>query len=455
VELADYLRVLRKRWLVILALTVLGVASALTVTLLTTPRYEASTQVFVFVPAAGTIGELAQGGSFAQNQVRSYAEAVSTPLVLNSVVNRLELDETADELAASIVAEAPLNTVNIRITVTRESPSEAADIANATTASFRAVLGDITDDQVSASVLREAIVPEEPVSPNGTLNLALGLLAGLALGLGIAVLIEVLDTRVRGQRDVEAVTDAPILGGIAFDPGAKKRPLIVHDDPHSPRAEAFRTLRTNLQFLDVQGGARTFVVTSAVPKEGKTTTAANLAITLADAGSRVLVIEADMRRPKLVEYLGLEGAVGLSDVLINRVQLADALQPWGRNTLTVLPSGTIPPNPSELLGSQAMRDLLTALETAFDVIIIDMPPLLPVTDAALVSKFTRGALVVTAAGRTDRRELQGALAALDAVGARVAGIVITMLPTKGPDAYGYKAYGYGYGYGYAANSAKH
>lgn len=446
VELSDYLRILRKRWLIIVIVTLVGLASAATATLLTTPRYEASTQVFVFVPTTGTVGELAQGGSFAQNQVRSYAEAVSTPRVLDAVVRNLSLDETAEDLAETVTAEAPLNTVNIRISVTRESPSEAAEIANETTSSFRAVIADITGGQVSVSVLREATVPDSPVSPNTQLNLALGLLVGLAVGIGLAVLREVLDTRIRGQRDVEAITTAPVIGGISYDPDAVKRPLIVHDDPHSPRAEAFRALRTNLQFLDIEPGARSFVVTSSVPAEGKSTTSANLAIAIADSGARVLLVDADLRRPKLAEYLGLEGAVGLSDVLINRVGLHDVLQVWGRNRMTVLPAGSVPPNPSELLGSRAMGDLLHALERDFDVVIIDMPPLLPVTDAALVSKMTKGALVVAAAGRTDRAELKGAFAALENVGARVSGVILTMLPTKGPDAYSYGQYGYGYGY---------
>ena len=450
-ELADYLRILRKRWLVILVLTLVGIAASATATLLMTPQYRATTQVFVYVPSSGTVGELAQGGSFAQNQVRSYAEAVSTPRVLDDVVASLGLDETADELGESVTAEAPLNTVNIEIAVVRESPTEAADIANATTSSFEAVIDDITSGQVSVSVLREASVPREPISPNTNLNLALGLLIGLAVGIGLAVLMEVLDTRIRGQRDVEALTQAPIIGGIAYDPNAVKRPLIVQDDPHSPRAEAFRTLRTNLQVLDIEPGARSFVITSSVPAEGKSTTSANLAIALADSGARVVIIDGDLRRPKLAEYMGLEGAVGLTDVLIQRASLGDVLQPWGRRGLSVLPAGSVPPNPSELLGSRAMQSLVHALEQEFDVVIIDMPPLLPVTDAALVSKMTKGALVVAAAGKTDRRELEGALAALENVGARVSGIIITMLPTKGPDAYGYGRYGYG-GYGYTAEA---
>jgi succinoglycan biosynthesis transport protein ExoP len=459
VELRDYLRILRKRWITILSLVLVGVAASAGATILTAPSYSASTLVYVQVLSTGSVGELAQGSSFVQNQVKSFADVASTPRVLDSVITKLRLQESANELARSVEAAAPLDTVNVEISVTRESAAEAAQIANAVTASFRQVVAEITTPEgvsgqplVSVSVLREADIPDEPVSPNTPLNLAIGLFIGLIVGLISAVAREVLDTRIRGERDVAAITDAPIIGGIGFHSSAVANPLIVQEDPRSIRAEAFRTLRTNLQFLDIEPGAKSFVITSSIPSEGKTTTAANLAIALADSGAQVVIIDGDLRRPKLASYLGLEGAVGLTDVLISRVPLADALQPWGRSNLVVLPAGVIPPNPSELLGSRAMANLLRTLEDEFDVVLIDLPPLLPVTDAALVSKLTKGALMIVAAGRTHKAELAGAVAALKNVGAPVAGVILTMLPTKGPDAYGYGRYGHSR-YGYESDGA--
>jgi succinoglycan biosynthesis transport protein ExoP len=456
VDIRDYLRILRKHWVTIVCMTLLGVASAAGSTILTTPTYQASTLVYIQVQSSGTVGELAQGSSFVQSQVKSFAEVVSTPRVLDSAIKTLRLDESAEQLAKSVTASAPLDSVNVQITVTRDSPADASEIADAVTASFQEVVGEITTStgptptsQVSVSVLRDASVPEAPIAPNTQMNLIIGFLVGLVAGLGIAFLRELLDTRVRGERDVTAITSAPIIGGISFDPSAVDKPLIVQDDPRSVRAEAFRTLRTNLQFLEVESGARSFVITSSIPSEGKTTTSANLAIALADSGAQVVIIDADLRRPKLASYMGIEGAVGLTDVLISRAELADVLQPWGRGNLVVLPAGTVPPNPSELLGSRAMASLIHTLEMEFDVVLIDLPPLLPVTDAALVSKLTRGAIVVVAAGRTHKGELAGAIATLENVGANVAGIIMTMMPTKGPDAYGYGRYGYG-SYGYSS-----
>lgn len=287
------------------------------------------------------------------------------------------------------------------------------------------------------------------MSPNVPLNIALGALVGLALGVGLAVLRETLDTRIRSQREVEQVTDLPVIGGIVFDPKATERPLIVHADPRSPRAESFRTLRTNLQYLDPGRSDRSFVVTSSIGSEGKSTTSANLAIALSDAGARVLLVDADLRRPKVAEYMSIEGAVGLTDVLIGRAELADVIQPWGRGQLFVLPAGHIPPNPSELLGSTSMATLIAEFNRTFDVVIFDSPPLLPVTDAAILAKSVGGAILIIAAGRTQKNQLKGALAALQSVGAPISGLVLTMLQTTGPDSYGYGHYGqYGYGQTY-------
>nr|WP_228507449.1 CpsD/CapB family tyrosine-protein kinase [Frigoribacterium sp. VKM Ac-2530] len=199
-------------------------------------------------------------------------------------------------------------------------------------------------------------------------------------------------------------------------------------------------LRTNIRFLGAGSRARSFAVTSATPGEGKTTTAANLAVSLADSGLRTVVVDADMRRPNLARVLGLEGAVGLSDVLIGRVELDDVLQHWGRDGLVVLPAGDVPPNPSELLGSGAMRALLDDLGQRFDVVVVDTPPLLSVTDAALVGEMVTSTLLVVAAGRTRRDHVATALERLAVAGTPRAA-VLTMTRRTRRDDYSYYAEG--------------
>jgi non-specific protein-tyrosine kinase len=269
-------------------------------------------------------------------------------------------------------------------------------------------------------------------------------LLGVAAGVGCAVLRETLDTTVKSPDGAEELVGAPMLGAISFDPEAAKRPLVVHVSPNSTRAEAFRQMRTNLQFVDIEHALRSVVVTSSIPGEGKSTTTCNLAITLAQAGVRVVLIEGDLRRPRVADYMGLEGAVGLTSVLLGRAKLEDALQPWGDGNLQVLASGPLPPNPSELLGSAGMAHLLRELEGKVDLVLIDAPPLLPVTDAAVLGAICSGVLMLERSNSTRREQLARATATVNAVGATILGTILNMVPTKGPDAY---AYGYGYGYG--------
>ena len=448
-ELRDYISVLRKRWLLVTLLTVLCVAGATAATFAMTPKYEASTQLFVSTQGSGDATQLLQGSSFSQQRVKSYADIVTSPKVLQPVIDKLGLAMSARQLAGSVSAEAPLDTVLINVSVRDESAAQAQKIADAVSATFIDVVQELEKPQdngttpVKVSVVQPAELPQAPVTPNKKLNLALGLLVGLALGVGAAVLRDTFDTSVKGESDIKGVTDLPLLGGIAFDSDAAKRPLIVQNDPHSPRAEAFRQLRTNLQFVDAANHPRSFVITSSVPGEGKSTSTANLAITLAAAGSSVALVEGDLRRPRVAEYMGLEGAVGLTNVLIGQATLDDVLQPWGNGRLQVLACGPVPPNPSELLGSQPMDDALRELEKRFDYVIIDCPPLLPVTDAAVVSRLAGGTVLVAGSGKINREQLRRALETLAAVDARVLGVLMNMLPVKGPDSYSYYAYGYG------------
>lgn len=445
-ELQDYLTILRKRWVSIVVITALAVAGAVAASLLMTPMYRATTQVFVSVQGSSSTTELLQGSSFTRQQVTSYTQLATSPLVLGPVIDEMGLDTRADELGQRVTAESPLNTSLINLSASDENPAIAAALADAIADEFREVISDIETpasggpSAVKISVVRDAAAPTSPTSPNTKLNLALGLLVGLALGVGFAILREVLDTRVRGEADVAKVTSTSVIGTIGYDEDAPQHPLIVQSSPHSHRAEAFRRLRTNLQFLDIADRPQSIVVTSSLPGEGKSTTTINTAISLADAGSRVALIDADLRRPSVARYMGLEGGVGLTTVLIGKAAVEDVIQPWGNGYLHVLPSGQIPPNPSELLGSQAMANLLDKLTRTYDIVLVDTAPLLPVTDAAILSKLTGGAVLVVGANKLHRNQLAESIGALETVGARILGVVVNQQVRKQGDAYTYYDY---------------
>ncbi|PVE14967.1 polysaccharide biosynthesis tyrosine autokinase [Arthrobacter sp. Bz4] len=447
-ELRDYVRVLRRNWLLITACSLVGVLIGAAISLALRPTYTAETKLFVALDNSGSVQDLQQGNSFTQARVLSYVETVTTPLVLQPVIDNLDLDVSPSALADNVTATADINTVIITISANDNSPVQAAAIAQATADSLVEsveVLETPTDggnSPVKLSVITPSAAPSEPSAPNTRLFVALGLLIGLASGAIASVLRTTLDTRVRGESDLRRVSDAPLLGGISFDSDATKKPLLTQAASQSPRAESFRQIRTNMQFAHVSHSAKAVLITSSLPGEGKSTTAVNLAIAIAQSGQSVALVDADLRRPRVDEYLGLERNAGLTTALIGRADLEDLLQPWGKDELYVLTSGQIPPNPSELLGSAAMKKLITQLEENFDSVIIDAPPLLPVTDAAVLAQQVGGVVLVVGSSKVRLPDLEKSLKNLEMVDADLLGVVMNLLPAKGPDAYSYSYYSY-------------
>lgn len=447
-DLQDYLRVVRKRWRIIVGVTCLTLLAAAALTILTPRTYQSKAQLFISTASSETSVELAQGSSFTQKQMKTYTNVITSPKVLDPVHDTLGMDRDAP-LAGAIAASAPVDTVLLDLAVTDRDSAHAARVANAIAEEFTSTIQELQsvktgqESPVKATIVRPAAQTTSPVAPRPLRNLGLAFGVGLLLGLGLALLRDLLDTSIKGERDVKEVTDETIIGGIHFDPDAKTHPLIVQGDPQSTRAEAFRTLRTNLQFVDAANHPKVLVFTSSLPGEGKSTTTANLALTMGASGAHVCVIEGDLRRPQLLQYMGLEGGVGLTTVLIGDAELDDVLQPFGHN-VHVLGAGPIPPNPSELLGSDPMRAVLDELRQRFDYVIIDAPPVLPVTDAAVVSRLADGAVMIVGSGVIKKEDLARALDTLETVGARVLGLVMNRVPTKGADGYSY--YGERYAY---------
>ncbi len=452
-DLRDYLRIIRRRWRIITASVVLTVATAVTLTFTATPQYASTARMFVSTPQSDSAAAY-QGGLFSQQRVASYADLISGEDIAQRVVDDLGIDTDPGVLADQVSATVVPETVILDITVTDANPQRAQTLAQSYAERLADYVAELEtppgkiEAPIKLTVTDSASLPSAPVSPQPARNIGLALVLGLLLGVGLAVLRETLDRTVTSPETLAEATDASLLGAIAYDAEAAKKPILADSDTHSPRVEAFRVLRTNLQFLDVDLDAKVFVITSSVPGDGKTTTASNLAVTLAQSGQRVALVEADLRRPRVAEYLHLEGAVGLTTVLVGRVELDEALQPYGQHGLTVLTSGATPPNPAELVQSQAMSDVLGKLKARFDVIIVDAPPLLPVTDAAPLTAQSDGALLVVRHGRTTRDQVRGSVERLGLVNGRLLGVVLNMSPAR-TDSY----YGYGYGYGYGPDSA--
>lgn len=451
------LRALRQYVVLLVSLTLIGLSAGVLYALTAPVRYSTTAEVLVIGQAQSTEGtatasELNLARSYAVQAVGSYVAIIPSAIVLQPVIDDLGLPETTADLADLVSVSATPGSTTISISVSDDQPGRAARIANAVADSFAVVVAeqlegpsDIRRSIVRIDMIQPAVVPTAASAPNRTVALIGGGLLGLACGVVIVVLRTVLDARVRTVEDAAEATKAPVLGTTTFDASAGTQPLVVTGGTTGSRPESYRSLRTSVQFLSAAGETPSYVVTSAGPGEGKSTTVANLALAFAETGATVALIDADLRLPRIAEYFGMEGGVGLTDVLAGRLSVADALQRWGRGTLFVLPSGAVPPNPAELLGSSEMAGLLADLREAFDIILIDAPPIVLVTDAAVIARRTSGAILVTAAGKSVIPRVRDAVTNIENVGAKVLGTVVTMMPTRGPDRTLVGAYGFGDG----------
>ena len=430
-DLKRFVDVLRSHWLMIVVVVVLCTGAAGAFVWHQTPSYTARTQLFVSTPTTpGNLSLTYQGGLFSQQRVLSYARIVSSPRVARTVIDSLRLPMSVEQLQRAIHASVPVNTVLIDVTVDDRSPERAAAIAREIGVQFPRFVSSLETPPgrnvtpVKVSVTSPAEVPSTPSSPRRELALAIAAFVGLVLGIGIAILRSLFDTRIRSASDASYVAEAPVLGNVP-NHRANVKGSLAAVDVSSAAGEAYRRLRTNLRVLGRDGGRKAFVVSSALPEEGKTVIVANLGIAFAQAGYHVALVDGDLRKPRLADTLGLSSKVGLTNVLTRGMPLDAALQRWGEGlTLSLLASGPLPDNPSELLGSPEFASVLGELERAYDIVIIDSPALLLVTDAAILAQVASRVLLVTRQNSTRADQLRSAVDDLRVIDTQILGVVL-------------------------------
>lgn len=447
-NIKDFAKLLRSQWITVCIAILIGVVGAGALTFATTPMYQATARLYVSAAGGASVAEMYQGNRLSQERVLSYTELITGETVAERTIDKLDLDTSVEGFRENVTATAKPDTVLIDVDVLDHSAVRARDIANTMSDEFVAVVRELETPEDGSTpearvvVEHRASVPSAPTSPNMTLNVLVGLALGTLLGFGLAVVRDLLDNTVKDRQAVEEITGVGLVGGIPLDKERQKQPAISFGSDNSSIAEAFRKLRTNLQFLAVDNPPRVIVIASSLPNEGKSTTAINVALALAEADHDVVLVDGDMRRPMLASYLDLVGTVGFSTVLSGSASLSEALQKTSFPGLTVLTSGVVPPNPSELLGSLAAKRVLNELRAQFDYVVIDSSPLLAVTDAAVLAANSDGVLLITRFGQTKREQLAHAVGNLEDVGATILGAALTMLPDRGRTAYSYTYYGH-------------
>ncbi len=462
----DVWLLLRRHFILIGVATLVGIFIAGVYTLTRTPLYTATSQGIVQVPTGDNLGSNLQSNMLAQQAAKQQLPFFTNRRVAAEVIEELGLDLTPETLARRVKATLPAEGTIITVTAQAEQPAAAREIADAMVTAAgreaeRAVKGAPKTVQtgpngqqvemenrvlVKMRLSQNASLPTSPSSPRPERILPIGAALGLLVGFGLAFLKHRNDTRLRDSEDVEAAVGASVLGLLpASDELGSDRGQAGPTRDFANR-EALRKLRTNLRFVDVDNQPRSIVVTSANVSEGKSTVASNLAWVLAESGEQVVLIDADLRRSAVARMFDIDGSVGLSQVLAGSASLADAIQPSELSGLSILAAGAIPPNPSELLGSHRMEALIDELQRD-SFVILDAPPLLPVTDAALLTRAADGALVVVKHGSTRSEDAERAGEALTSVGGKVLGAVLNQVSARKIDRvrYGNDVYGQAYG----------
>lgn len=375
-----------------------------------------------------TSSDISQDITLNQKLVSTYSEIVKSRLVLDQVINSLDLPYTYSQLASKVSVSAVEDTEILRITVQNENAREAVIIANEITSVFNSEVSKIYKlDNVS--VIDTPKLNETPVNIHTARDTIIACVLGIILTSGVIFVIYYFDDTLRDVDSLEEELQLPILSKVCKSPDFST--LIVNDKPNSLTSESIRNLRANLQFSAVDKKIKTILVTSSIPGDGKSFVSANLAISFAQAGKKVLVIDCDLRKGVLHKSFGVNGRYGLSNLLIEDVENYDNyLFKTSIKNLSIIPRGTYPPNPSELLSSKKNAELLTLLKKKYDIIILDSAPVTGLSDSLVLSSIVDQVVIVTSINHTPKTVLINAKKTLEGVGAKVAGTVVNNVPAK-------------------------
>lgn len=467
-DLREILRILSFRWWIILLFLVVsvGVTGFITFELLD-PVYVAETSLFVGKEDDNIASLDLSQLNLNKSLVTDYRQIILSRLVSREVIQEIGLDMPIDKFQQKVNVTPMQDSRLFKISFESTDPKLAMDVANALARVIIEKAQDIIEVK-NIKVIDVAEMPEAPIKPNKVQNLVLAAILGILIGSGVVFLIEYTDYAVKDSKDIEKYLELVTIGEIPMFAGEKRKGkrnkpvrkkkgrsgkesqssntlspnLITVVDPKAPASEAYRSLRTNIGYSGIDRQVKLIMVTSPGPAEGKSTTAANIAVSMAQAGKKVLLMDADLRKPRVHKYFSLANDVGLTDIIVNDFPLKFVIKTVNTiQNLDVILSGTLPPNPTEILESKKMADFIANIREVYDIIILDTPPVGQLTDGAILASIADGVILVVASGESNIDMTRRAKSALDRVNARIIGAVLTKITGSSGGSY-YRYYNY-------------
>ncbi len=440
-ELLQYIK--EKVWIIGIALVLSLTASVIYTGVIKKPIYKSST-TYVLISDSSKEGITTSEVTLNEKLIATYKEIIKSRNILEKVITTLNLDETPSSLAKTISVEQVSTSSMIKITVSNKDPEMAKKIAETIGYEFSKEVESLYKIS-NLGLVDKALVPTVAANESNKKEMILINGGGIALSLMVIFMLFYFDNTIKDQEQVQEKTNLPVLGNVPLvskKKEGKEKDLIVHNDPKSPISEGLRTIRTNLQFSNVDKQMKKIMITSSMPGEGKSFTSANLATAFAQDGAKVIMLDCDMRKGRLHKIFEVSNAKGLSNLLIDNVEknYKKYIKKTSIENLSIIPSGVIPPNPSELLNSEANKKLISILEEEYDYVIFDCVPINGLPDSLIMANLVNKAIIVCAANVTPTELLLKTKSSLENVDAEIAGIVINK--TKGS----YNKY-YGHYYG--------
>ena len=416
-------------------------------TLLKVPKYSTSTTVLLVKDEESGTGSISQNDiTINQKLVSTYSQIIKSRLVLEQVIDNLKLKYSYEQLSSEVSVQTVDDTEILKITVTDKSAGKAALIANEISSIFEKEVKQIYNMN-NVSVIDVAIVPVNPSNMHLVKDIVIAFAVGLVLSSGIVFVIFYFDDILRDTNTLEKELEIPVLAKVFKAKDSNE--LVVEERPNSPTSESIRNLRTNLQFSSVDEELKSILITSSVPSDGKSFISANLAVSFAQAGKKVLIVDCDLRKGRQHDLFKVDGHKGLSNLLIGDIgTYNDYIVKTNIKNLFIIPRGTLPPNPSELLNSKKNEKLIDILENRFDIVILDGAPITGLSDSLILSSLVDETVLVSSINHTPKTDLINAKKALEKVGAKIAGSVANMVSTK-RGSYG------GYYYYYGGDNQEH